>query len=173
MRNLNLLVVGHQHHGKSTFSQLASKEFGISMRGTSEYAAQFMFERLKDEKGYTTVAQCHADRDNNRPAWYDGIREYNLNNPSQLIEDILKQYDGAEGLRHIDEYLLCMEKGLFNFRVFIDASERLPQEPSSSMTLNHSHVDVVLFNNDSEDAFLTRARNLLRLLVAMKQSYAR
>lgn len=162
---MNIVVIGHKQHGKGTFAQIAQDKFGLSQNGTSKFAATFMFERMKDEFGYTTPQACHADRGNHRALWYQGLFEYNTPNPCQLIEDILAEHDIAEGLRHKDEYLPLRASGKVDLFIWIDASERKPLESSASMTLTKEDADIIIDNNGSEADFEKKVRALFSLLV--------
>jgi hypothetical protein len=161
---MNIVVIGHKQHGKGTFADIAQARFGLTQNGTSRFAADFMFERMKKTYPYRTVEECHGDRDNHRPTWYQGLADYNTPNPYQLIQDILSTHDIAEGLRHRDEYTPLRASGLVDVFIWIDASERKPLESKDSMTLTRQDADIIIDNNGTEAEFEARVVAFLSML---------
>jgi hypothetical protein len=165
MHTPRLVVIGHKSHGKGTFAAIAREEFGLTVQGTSLHTSLLMFNIMRDTHGYATVDECYQDRDNHRELWFDEIRRYCGNNPARVIETILSDNLICEGPRHRVEFEAAKQKhGLWDLVIFIDASKRLPLEPSSSMQLTREDADIVIENNEDTWAFQQRCRALLRLL---------
>jgi hypothetical protein len=168
---MKMIILGHKEHGKTTFAKLAKKHFGIDTLGTSLYAAEaFMFERLKDKYGYTSVAECHADRVNHRQEWFEDILDYNTNELCRLIRESLEKVDMVEGVRARVELLDAKAKGLADLYVWIDASERKPAEDSNSSTVTKEDATVILSNNGSESEFEAKVIMLLQAFYGTRKA---
>ena len=160
-----LLIVGSARHGKDTFAELLRDNFGLKFKSSSQSAADiFLYDKLKEQYGYTTPEECFEDRVNHRQEWYEAICDYNKDNLARLAKDILSSADCYVGMRDRAEIKACMEQGLFDLIIWVDASERLPKEPSTSFNIDKSCADIVLENNGTLEEFITKTKRLGNIL---------
>ena len=61
----------------------------------------------------------------------------------------------------IDE---CIKQGLFDLIIWVDASERLPEEDKSSFNIDNSCADIIIDNNGDLESFKKRAIRLGNVL---------
>jgi hypothetical protein len=108
---------------------------------------------LKVKYGYKTSEECFEDRVNHRSEWYDMICEYNLNDKAKLAKGILEITDCYVGMRDRNEISECINQ-LFDLIVWVDASDRLPLEDSSSFNIDKACADVILDNNGTYEQFV-------------------
>ena len=57
------------------------------------------------------------------------------------------------GIRNGLEFIAVRDAGLFDLSIWIDASDRLPPEPSTSCTVTRDMCDIVIDNNGSLEQF--------------------
>jgi dephospho-CoA kinase len=160
-----LLIIGNMRHGKDTFAEILRDEFGLKFISSSQAAADiFIYDKLKGEFGYETPEQCYEDRSNHRALWYDLICEYNVNDRARLAKGILERADCYVGMRDRGEIEECMNQGLFDLIVWVDASDRLPLEPADSFNIDKSCADIIVDNNGTLEQFYTRVMRLGKIL---------
>lgn len=147
---MKLLVIGHGRHGKDTVCDILKNNYGYNFISSSEFCAkQFIYDQLKNKYNYENYEQCYNDRHNHRAEWYDLISDYNLDNPSRLGIEIFKEYDIYCGLRNKREFVSLKEQKVYDYALWVDRSQVLPTEDSSSMTLDKSMADFIIDNNKS------------------------
>lgn len=148
IRKMRLVVMGHGGHGKGSVCALLEEMYGLrSISSSMALLPVCVYPAMQDR--YDTQAACHADRGNNRTEWGDRIAEYNTpdkTRTARLIFDELK-CDVYDGLRRSDEFYPVQHAGMFDFALWVDASERLALESSESITVNRSMADAVINNN--------------------------
>ena len=147
-----LLVIGHGRHGKDTVCEILRDKYGYSFESSSQFCSKlFIYDRLKDKYGYDNEEQCYADRHNHRAEWYDSICNYNVPDAARLGREIFKAHDIYCGLRNKREYFAMKNTGVFDYAIWVDRSDHLPKEDSSSMSLQHWMADYTIDNNGSLD----------------------
>lgn len=160
-----LLIIGHGRHGKDSFAEILRDEFGLQFQSSSQAAADiFIYDMLKQKYGYETPEDCYEDRSNHRAEWYDLICEYNKNDKAKLAKDILKRTDCYVGMRDREEIRECINQGLFDLIIWVDASERLPLEASDSFNIDKSCADVIIDNNGTKEDFYEKVMRLGKIL---------
>lgn len=69
-------------------------------------------------------------------------------------------------MRDRNEIEECLKQGIFDLVVWVDASERLPKEDSSSFNIDESCADVIIPNNGDYESFRKRVirfgKNILK-----------
>ncbi len=157
-----LLVIGHGRHGKDSVGEILRKNYGLSFVSSSEFAAEKAIYPLVSDI-YVNWQEAYLDRHNHRDMWFHAIRAYNLRPGPMLAEQMLEDHDLYVGMRSRDE--LERSRHVFDAIVWVDASERLPCEPGSSMELTKEDADFVIDNNKPESEltgsvadFLVQAR---------------
>lgn len=108
---------------------------------------------LKDKYGYTTPEECFEDRVNHRQEWYEAICEYNKDDKAKLAKEIMKNSSMYIGMRDRTEIDECLRQNIFDLIVWIDSSERLPEEDISSFNIDKSCADVIIDNNSDLETF--------------------
>lgn len=157
-----LLVVGHARHGKDTVCEILRDLFGYSFKSSSEFCAEkVIFPALAPKYGYKTVKECFEDRGNHRVEWYELIKEYNSEDKARLGKEIFKEYDIYCGLRNVDEFLALKRRKVFDISIFVDASQRVPPEASTSMTITVDMCDHIIENNHSLVNLISTVNNFV------------
>lgn len=158
---MKLLIIGNARHGKDTLAELFEEYFGVSFLSSSQAAADiFLYDLLKDKYGYKTSEECFNDRVNHREEWYLEICNYNKDNRARLANDITKRVDCYVGMRDKAEFDECKKQSIFNLVIWVDASGRLPEEPSTSFNITKSDADIIIENNGSFEEFKEKAKKI-------------
>jgi len=165
MKLPKLLIIGHARHGKDTLAELLRDSIGMKFESSSEAAADiFIFEMLREKYHYNSYMECFQDRVNHRGEWYDLICEYNKDDKAKLAKGILERADCYVGMRDREEIRECINQGLFDLIVWVDASERLPLELPDSFNIDKSCADIIIDNNGSYEEFKERAFRFGKIL---------
>ena len=150
MKKLKLLVIGHGRHGKDTVCEILRDRYGYSFESSSRFCSRlFIFDQLKNQYNYATEEQCYADRHSHRAEWYDAICAYNVPDASKLGRAIFQHHDIYCGLRNRREFHAMRNTGVYDYAVWVDRSDHLPPEDSSSMSLESWMADYTIDNNGS------------------------
>jgi hypothetical protein len=59
-------------------------------------------------------------------------------------------------MRDRDEIRECIDNGIFDLIIWVDASERLPEEDASSFNIDKSCADIIINNNGTYEEFVER-----------------
>ena len=147
---LKLLVIGHGRHGKDTVCEILRDRYRYSFESSSQFCSRlFIYNDLKEKYSYDNEEQCYADRHNHRAEWYDAICNYNVPDASRLGREIFKQHDIYCGLRNKKEFHAMKNTGVFDYAVWVDRSDHLPEEAKTSMSLEQWMADFTIDNNGS------------------------
>lgn len=145
-----LVVFGFQRHGKDTACEYLAAHYGLTFAASSMFACQtFLFDQLKPQLGYATIEECFQDRVHHRQTWYEAIREFNAEDRGRLGKAIFAKHDIYCGIRDREEFECLRREGCFDKAIWVDASDRLPPEPSTSMNLTMDDADITISNNGS------------------------
>lgn len=148
------MILGSARHGKDSMAEILRDEFGMTFESSSQSAADiFLYDLLKEKYGYETSEECFEDRHNHRQEWYEAIKEYNQYDKAKLAKGILDRADCYVGMRDREEIRECIKQGLFDLIVWVDASDRLPEEPATSFNIDRSCADVIIENNGTYEEF--------------------
>lgn len=162
---MKLLVIGHGRHGKDTVSELLDKHWGMPFESSSRFCSKhFIFDALKDKYGYATEEECYADRHNHRELWYNMICEYNLEDPAKLGREIFTHNNIYCGLRNKREFHAMKNTGVFDYAIWVDRSDHLPDEDKKSMSLEPWMADYVIDNNGTLDQLKRNVDDLMNYL---------
>lgn len=165
---MKILIIGHGRHGKDTLAELLKVHSGLSFKSSSLAAAEiFIYDALKEKYGYETLMQCYDDRHNHRAEWYNLITGYNENDRARLAKEILSTNDCYVGMRDREEIQECRRQGIFDLIIWVDASDRLPLEDSSSFNIDKGLADIILENNSTLSEFESK---VIRLCSIFKQN---
>lgn len=160
-----LLIIGSARHGKDTLAELFSEEFGLKFKSSSQAASEiFIYEELRGKYGYKTPEECFEDRMNHRPEWYRMICDYNVDDKARLAKGILELTDCYVGMRDRGEIDECINQGLFDLIIWVDASKRLPLESFESFNIDPSCADIIIDNNGTFEQFKARVSRLGKVI---------
>lgn len=125
-----VLVLGHGRHGKDTVCEILQETRGWEFQSSSQAALPFIFPSLNAALGnrYDTHEQAYADRSNHRMLWMELIRLLNAGDLSTLSRMILTDCGVYCGMRNAEEFEAS--KHLYDKILWVDASHRLPPDPS-------------------------------------------
>lgn len=164
-KRLNICIIGHCRHGKDTMGEILRDNFGLTITSSSQAAADiFIYDKLKGKYGYKTPEECFEDRVNHRAEWYDLICEYNQFDKARLAKDILNKTECYIGMRDREEIRECINQGIFDLIIWVDASKRLPMEDKSSFNIDTSCADIIINNNDDFESFKEKVIRLGKTL---------
>ena len=155
---MKLLIIGYARHGKDTAAKILASLLNLKFASSSEYACEkIVYPQLKLTHGYKTPAECFSDRASCRGEWYTIISNYNANDPTRMAKEIMKTNHMYVGMRSAIELTACMQAGVFDLIIWIDASKRITQsEGCDSCTVSSWMADVVIDNNTSVEEFKDR-----------------
>jgi hypothetical protein len=153
-KDIKLLILGHMRWGKDSMAEILRDEFGMTFESSSQSAADiFLYDLLKDKYGYKTSEECFEDRHNHRQEWYEAICEYNKDDKARLAKGLVERTGCYVGMRDREEIKECIKQGLFDLIVWVDASDRLPEEPATSFNIDKSCADIIIQNNGTYEEF--------------------
>jgi len=79
------------------------------------------------------------------------ISDYNKDDPTKLARKILEVNDIYCGMRSKRELDACVESGVFDLTVWIDAEARCGiTETKESITVSKHDCDIIIYNNGTE-----------------------
>jgi len=148
---MNILLLGHAIHGKSTAAQMIHEKTGLKYEDSSTAAARiFIYDALKERYGYSSLEECYVDRRNHRAEWYNLICGYNKDDKARLAKEIMKSNDIYVGMRDREEIEECMRQNVFDLVIGVFDPEK-PLEESSSFNINlFKASDIILISGDLE-----------------------
>ena len=163
---MKLLVIGHGRHGKDTVCEILQKNYNLSFESSSKFCSQlFIYDQLKDKYGYANEEECYADRHNHRAEWYDAICDYNKGDGARLGREIFKAHDIYCGLRNKREYFAMKNTGVFDYAIWVDRSDHLPEESKDSMSLEQWMADYTIDNNGTLNDLYFNTYQLIEYLI--------
>ena len=163
--NIKICILGHMRSGKDTLAEIFNQEFGLTYKSSSMAAAEiFIFNVLKYKYKYKTLNECFEDRVNHRAEWHKLICDYNKNDKARLAKDILENSNCYVGMRDTEEINECIKQNLFDLIIWVDASERLPEEDKSSFNIDKSCTDIIIENNGDYETFRNKVIRLGKVI---------
>jgi len=160
-----ICIIGHARHGKDTLAEIFKQQLNMKFSSSSEFACNlFIYEKLKDIYNYNNPKECFDDRIYKRKDWFDLITKYNEKDKSRLAKEILKENDCYVGLRNKDELLKCIQDNIFDFIIWVDASQREQLETNRSITVTKDFADIIIENNTTIEEFEKKALRLIELI---------
>lgn len=159
---MRLMVIGYARHGKDTVCEMLQNMYSYNFQSSSMFCAElFIYETLKDQYGYTSLQECFEDRHNHRQTWYELIRDYNRPDASRLGRALYERYDIYCGLRNRAEFHALRNSGSFDHAIWVDRSDHLPPEPSTSISVEPWMADYVIDNNGTLEELKINVRSLM------------
>ena len=137
------LILGHAQHGKDTVASILSNYLNAFYIPTSLLISKILiFDVLKNKYNYTDYTHCYEERYKVRNEWVSIINEYNSQDPSRLIKEVLNLNDFYIGLRNIHQF--NASKHLFKYILWVDNPYK-PKEVFMHIPPTVSHI---IINND-------------------------
>ena len=168
---MKLLVIGHGRHGKDTVCELLKNEYGFDFKSSSDFCAEkFIYGVLKEKYNYANATECYEDRHNHRSEWYDMISEYCREDAARLGREIFEVHQIYCGLRSPREFQAMRQEKVFDWCIWVDRSDHLPEEPITSMGLTQEDADYFLDNNGSVDDLVKNVSLMIDVLRDKPQS---
>lgn len=164
---MKLMVLGFGRSGKDYAAEFLRKEIGLKYYGSSYLAAKiFLFDLLKEEKGYKTFEECFEDRHSPgmRQRWYQEISNFNKEDPLRLCKEIYNRVDCYVGLRRHSELEAAKKFWPNLLCIWIDAEGRVGKESEESCTATKEQADIIIQNNDTLEEFDIKLKKLSYLL---------
>lgn len=160
-RKPRLLIIGHGRHGKDTFAELLSDTMDLQFTSSSLFVGERCVWPAWGFERYDSFEACFDDRVNYRSTWGDLISAWNTPDKARTARTMLNEgNDMYVGMRRSDELEACLEEDLFDHIIWVDACDRLPEEPLNSMNLDSSMASIFIDNNGPESNLLTEVANL-------------
>jgi len=149
-RKPKLLVIGHARHGKDTAADMMKNLMDLDFTSSSVFVGQEAIWPQWGQERYSTFKDMFEDRVNYRSTWANLILAYNTPDLSRTATEMLKDNDMYVGMRNKAELLVCKENQVFDYIIWVDASQRLPAEPKTSNQLVVEDADLLIDNNGPE-----------------------
>jgi len=163
---MKILILGHGRHGKDTVAEMLRDRAGITFKSSSEAAAEIaVFPALSARHGYQTPAECFADRTNHRAEWKELITAYNTPDKGKLCREILETSDCYVGMRCPLE--LAATRHLFGLILWVDASGRVPTDPSMGIERDQN---MLLIDNNGTPSDLEYAVYSLSRVISRRDA---
>ena len=156
-----LLIVGHGRHGKDTVCELL-ENYGYKFKSSSKFCSElFIFNDLKDKYGYKDEEECYNDRHTHRTEWFNMIHDYCKDDLAKLGRNLFANHDIYCGLRNKKEFFAMQNEEIFDYAVWVDRTDYLPLEDSSSMSIEQWMCNYTIDNNGD----LARLRKNVDVLI--------
>ena len=148
-RPLRLIICGMGNHGKDTVcNTLFTISDDFSYISSSEMACKFIiYPAMKEMFGYASPEECYENRRSHRTKWFNLIKDYNTPDGTRLGQLIFSQYNVYNGIRNKLELDAIRANNMVDTVIWVDASKRMPPEPSTSITVTVEDADYILDNN--------------------------
>lgn len=188
------LILGHARHGKDTVAEILSDEYGFAFASSSLFCAEkVIWDAIHNQQAaidrhiaagspgmsagqlieelsmmaareYPSYAQCFADRGNFRAAWFSLIAAYCYPDKERLAREIFAENDIYVGIRNKRELNAVLNAGLADVTIWVDASERVDQEPMASCTVEPWMAMFTIDNNGSAEDLHRNVHQLMSTL---------
>jgi len=166
-RKPRLLIIGHGRHGKDTVAQMISDKMGLTFSSSSDFVGRRAIWPTWGRERYASFEKMFEARitPENRVVWGNLISAYNTPDKSRTATEMLEEgNDMYIGMRRIAEWEACIEKGLFDHVIWVDASARLEPEAKASNELTAKQANLYIDNNGPEANLEVAITNLQKKL---------
>jgi energy-coupling factor transporter ATP-binding protein EcfA2 len=162
---MNILILGHKGHGKTTVAKLLSLIYNLKWADSSDVANEtIVFPVLKDKYDYKTPKECYADVDNHRCEWEQLINQW-CDPLDKLTKLILKNSNIYAGMRNNAEYQAS--KHLFDLTIWVKADSRVGGT-DESMSIKVHRIEMFVLNNNGD---LRQTSKSLMNIMRMNEKY--
>lgn len=153
MNYYTTLILGYGEHGKDEFAKMLAAQLRLRLCSSSEFACKRVvypwFGRVfpgyyKDQK------HCFEDRRNWRACWHTLIARYNTPDKTKLATEVLQHHDIYVGMRCKLELKAVVEKGVFRYIFWVDATKRKPIENTASNSIHFNPTIMRRIDNNQD-----------------------
>jgi thymidylate synthase (FAD) len=160
-----ILIIGHGRHGKDTVAAMFADLMNLKFSSSSDFVGKKVIWPMWGKERYKTYEEMFEDRVNYRKTWGDLIEAYCTPNADRTAREMFEEGNHMYvGMRRKREYDSCMANGLFNYVIWVDASDRVALEGKDSNELNSSHADFIIKNNGSKEELLSNVKKLQKTM---------
>lgn len=154
-----VLFVGHGRHGKDTACETLAQATGWKNAGTtSVYLTELVVAELRRVGIYARPEDAYAERHQNRDLWRRVGDEARSQNQAFLVKAALCCGQITGGCRDWPEICAVRAESLVDLIVWVDASKRLPLDPT--MSFGPEQADLIVDNNGSIGDFKLHIQRL-------------
>lgn len=165
IRRPKIIILGHGRHGKDSVAEMLQEKAGYKFTSSSRFVGE---ECIWDNWGcavYDTFDEMYEDRENHRDLWGQLIAAYNVPDKTRTAKTMFDRgFDLYVGMRRIEELIACRLSDVYDLTVWVDRSEHLPPEPSTSMTIRKSDAMHVIDNNGTLEDLAQNVQDFIRQL---------
>lgn len=167
---MKIMLLGYGRAGKGTFCEEAAK-LGLTAISSSKMASELgLFDALAEKHGYADQDTFYPNRHVDRDGCYQAICEFVKGDEARMGRKIYEDNDIYDGCRDDKELFAIEKEGQFDISVWINAGERVPPEPKSSMTVTRDMAHVVIDNTTDEASYRKKVRAFLLALMKAEKS---
>lgn len=189
-----IVVLGHARHGKDTVAEILRDEYGFIFTSSSLFCAKkVVWEAVQNPQqaidqhiaagapGWSTIeltnelymmqccnyphfAACYAGRSAFRLAWFSLISSYLHPDMTRLGREVFAENDVYVGIRNSRELNAVINSGLAELVIWIEAGERVDQEPKASCSVEPWMAQFTIDNNGTEDDLHHNVHQLMETL---------
>ena len=159
-----LLILGKKSSGKDTLCEILKTEYGYNFKSSSKAIIEKFFPLIQEVYEWKSVSDAYKFRDEMRPFLYQLIKGYNGREKTRMAELILEGSDVYCGMRDKEEVQACINAGIFDLIIWVDAEKRLGDtEGLDSCNVTKGLADIVIENNGSEGEFKEKVNKLVSM----------
>jgi hypothetical protein len=189
-----VLILGHARHGKDTVAEILQRDYGFTFTSSSLFCAEkVVYEAVRhpatalerhskagapgmsykdlatelemmSERSYTSAEECFKDRGNFRTAWFALIASYCFPEKERLAREIFAENDIYVGIRNKREFYAVVNSGLADLVLWVDARDRVDQEPMASCTVEEWMANFTIDNNGTATELERNVHQLMATL---------
>lgn len=149
---MKFIITGHAQHGKNTVCEIMSEILGYTSISSSWFAISrtSIFDDFCVRHNLTKQ-EAYDIRAQHRQEFFNLIKAYNdTNGLDALGKGIFAEYDIYNGIRNVEELDELKKNKLFDYSIWVDASDRKPVE-QGSCTICAKDCNIILDNNGTLD----------------------
>jgi hypothetical protein len=169
---IKLMILGYARHGKDTVADILSTNLGLTKEDSSQFAGKQVMMPYFASKGivYPDWSACYADRVNHRQEWFEQIKAYNTPDEARLAREIYAVSDIYVGIRRKEEFEAARSQRLFDYSIWVDRSEHVAPEPTTSNTMTPEMANYVIDNNGTLEQLKVKTLALYWDLISLEHA---
>ena len=160
----NRSVDNQESTGKDVMAEYLRDKIGLTFQSSSYFACErFLYPIFKDKYGYESIQECYQDRHSEgmREAWYNAISDLNRVDATTISTAMFEELSVYVGLRSEVELKAAQQKWPDCLTIWVDASDRIVPEESTSCTVTADMADIIIKNNGTLEQFYKKIDKIL------------